>query len=70
MDYKQLPVNRIFLVVATDDGRISQLGMTEDQSIALQAFVASMSKTKPLVKMNNNHDLVLKSDVKKLKRKK
>lgn len=69
MEYKQLPVNRISIVVATEDGRISQLGMTEDQSLALQAFVASMSKSKPLVKMNENHDLVLKSDVKKMKRK-
>lgn len=53
-------IGTICLVQETDDGRIRQIGLTEDQSRILQLFLASLSKEKPLVIMGEDYDLVLK----------
>lgn len=57
-DVKQL----VGLVQETEDGRIRQIGLTEEQSKQLQFYVALISQGSPLVQMGEEYDLVLKSE--------
>lgn len=44
------------------DGSIVQLGLTQEQSDILQAFVGSLSKEKPLVQLPSEYDLFFKEN--------
>jgi len=54
-------------LITTDNGRIVQLAMTTEQHRALSMVLSAMTKEEPLVKMGEDHDLVLKSTVKTFK---
>ena len=58
--FKELDDNAVGLVQAQKDGRIVQIGLSEDQSIALQLFLAAMSKESPLLQLPAEYDLELK----------
>ena len=60
--FKRLNIGAIGLVQETEDGRIRQIGLTEEQSKMLQVLVASISNGSPLVQMGEDYDLVLKSE--------
>jgi len=51
-------------LITTDNGRIVQLAMTTEQHRTLSIVLSAMTK---LVKMGEDHDLVLKSTVKNFK---
>ena len=54
-------------LITTENGRIVQLGLTVDMHRTITAVIAACSKESPLVKMGEEHDLVLKSTVKAFK---
>lgn len=54
-------------LITTENGRIVQLGLTVDMHRTITAVIAACSKETPLVKMGEDHDLVLKSTVKTFK---
>ena len=56
-------------LITTENGRIVQLGLTVDMHRTITAVIAACSKEIPLVKMGEEHDLVLKSTVKTFKSK-
>lgn len=60
-NFETLEVGKMALIQQTKDGRILQVGLTENQSALLQNFLAILSKESPLVQMGNNLDLILKS---------
>lgn len=68
MEIKEHPTGKISLVSQDEKGNIFQLGMTSDQYAALQIFVANLTKEKPFTKMGEEHNLVLKTKVKKMKK--
>ena len=68
MEIKEHPTGQVSLVSHDEKGNIFQLGMTNDQYAALQVFVAQLTKEKPFTKMSEEHNLVLKSKVKKMKK--
>jgi len=55
-------------LITTENGRIIQLGLTVDMHRTITAVIAACSKETPLVKMGEEHDLVLKSTVKTFKK--
>lgn len=61
--FEKLNIGAVGLVQETKDGRIRQIGLTEEQSKILQLLVASISKGSPLVQMSEEYDLVLKSEL-------
>lgn len=61
--FERTKIGNLALVQETEDGRIIQLGMREEQSHLLQIFMASLSKESPLVVMGEEYDLVLKQNV-------
>ncbi|WP_370398403.1 hypothetical protein [Tenacibaculum dicentrarchi] len=63
-NFERLNIGAVGLVQETEDGRIRQIGLTEEQSNMLQALVASISNGSPLVQMGEEYDLVLKSELK------
>lgn len=54
----------IALIQQTKEGRIVQIGLTEEQSRILQFFLAKLSEGSKLVQMPEEYDLVLKSTLK------
>ena len=56
-------------IIQIDGDRVVQLGLTIEQSKMLQIFLASISQTNPIVKMGEEHDLILKHRAKKTKNK-
>jgi hypothetical protein len=60
--FERLEIGQVSLVQETEDGRIRQIGLTEEQSKMLQILVASISQGSPLVQMGEEYDLVLKSE--------
>ena len=68
MEIKEHPTGQVSPVSQDEKGNIFQLGMTNDQYAALQVFVAQLTKEKPFTKMCEEHNLVLKSKVKKMKK--
>lgn len=54
-------------LIMTENGRIIQLGLTVDMHRTITSVIAACSKETPLVKMGEDHDLVLKSTVKTFK---
>ena len=67
MKYKRLQVGKISLVKETEDGRIQQIGLTEEGSELLQIMLGSLSKETPFVEMNDKYDLTLLQPIKDLK---
>ena len=59
--FERLDIGAVGLVQETEDGRIRQIGMTEEQSQMLQVLVAQISKGRPLVQMGEEYDLILKN---------
>ena len=53
-------------LVTTENNRIVQLGITPDTHKTITVVIAACSKETPLVKMGEEHDLVLKSQYKTL----
>lgn len=49
------------LIHQTKDGRITQIGLSPEQSDMLQIFLASISKDRSLIQMPSEYDLVLKN---------
>jgi len=60
--FERLNIGELGLVQETEDGRIRQIGLTEEQSKQLQFYVALISQGRPLVQMGEEYDLVLKSE--------
>lgn len=59
--FETLEPGVIALIQQQEDGRIVQLGITQEQSDMLQILLAKMSETSPFIRMGEAHDLVLKS---------
>jgi len=55
-------------LITTDNGRIVQLAVTKEIHQTIMILIGSLSKENPLIKMGEEHDLVLKSTVKTYKR--
>jgi len=53
----------IALIQQQENGRILQIGLTEQQSNMLQFFLAKLSEESKLVQMSEDYDLILKSQV-------
>lgn len=60
--FERTKIGNLALVQETEDGRIRQIGLTEEQSKQLQFYCAIISQEKPLVQMGEDYDLVLKCD--------
>lgn len=58
-------IEHIGLIKRLPDGRIVQIGMTQEQQIMLKLSLAAISIEKPMVQMPEQYDLVLKSEVSK-----
>ena len=56
-------VEHIGLIKRMPDGRIVQIGMTQEQQTMLRLSLAAISKDKPMVQMPEQYDLVLVSEV-------
>lgn len=63
MEIGEIPVGQIGLVQLSEDNVIRQIGLTEQQRLTLEIFLASLSKDRPFVLMGEEYDLVLKKDV-------
>jgi hypothetical protein len=60
IEFKKTELGQVGLITETEDGRIIQLGMTEEQSSVLQVLVASMSREKPFIKIEGENELIPK----------
>lgn len=56
-------IEHIGLIKRMPDGRIVQIGMTQEQQTMLRLSLAAISKDKPMVQMPEQYDLVLVSEV-------
>ena len=61
--FETLEPGRVALIQQTKEGRILQIGLTKSQSSMLQTFLAMISEDSPLVQMDEDWDLVLKSSI-------
>lgn len=61
--FERLEIGKLSLVQETEDGRIRQIGLTEEQSKQLQFYAGLISINSPLVQMGEEYDLVLKSEL-------
>jgi hypothetical protein len=55
-------------LITTDNGRIVQLAVTKEMHQTIMLLIGQLSQGNPLVKMGEEHDLVLKSTVKTYKK--
>ena len=58
--FGRVKIGNLALVQETEDGRIRQIGLTEEQSKQLQFYCALISQGSPLVQMGEEYDLFLK----------
>ena len=65
ISFKFIRPGEIGLITIDETGRIMQIGVTEEQHDAIQHFLSIISENSPLVQMGEDHDLVLKSSLKK-----
>lgn len=63
VEFVHAKVGSICLIQEKEDGRISQIGLTPEQSELLQIFLSSLSKESPLVMMSEEYDLVLSREL-------
>jgi hypothetical protein len=61
--FERAEIGRLCLVKETKDGRIMQIGMTEEQNKMLQLYCAIISQSGPLVEMDEKYDVVLKNNL-------
>ena len=61
--FETLEPGKVALIEQTKEGRILQIGLTKSQSSMLQTFLAMISEDSPLVQMDEDWDLVLKSSI-------
>lgn len=61
--FKNAEVGTIGLIRQLEDGRIVQIGLTQEQSTMLQMFLSGISKESKLIQMPQDYDLVLKSTI-------
>lgn len=59
--FERAEIGRLALVQETEDGRIMQIALTEEQSVQLQFYCALLSQGQPLVQMGIEYDLYLKA---------
>lgn len=57
-------IEHIGLIKRMPDGRIVQIGMTQEQQTMLRLSLGAIFQDKPMVQMPEQYDLVLKSEVK------
>ena len=69
VQFERTKIGNLAIVQETEDGRIRQIGLTEEQSKQLQFYCGLISKNQPLVRMGEEYDLVLKSEVARMKKK-
>lgn len=55
--------NHVGLIKQMPDGRIVQIGMTNEQQMMLQMLLGSISQDQPMAILPSEYDLVLKSEV-------
>ena len=67
--FERTTIGNLAIVQETEDGRIRQIGLTEEQSKQLQFYCGLISTKQPLVQMGEEYDLVLRSEVLKMKKK-
>ena len=60
--FERTKIGNLALVQETKDGRIRQIGLTENQSEQLQQFMAIISQGQPLVQMGEEYDLIIKPE--------
>lgn len=56
-------IEHIGLIKRTADGRIVQIGMTQEQQVMLKVSLAAITQDAPMVRMPEQYDLVLISEV-------
>lgn len=56
-------IEHIGLIKRMPDGRIVQIGMTQEQQAMLKMSLAAISQDAPMVRMPEQYDLVLISEV-------
>lgn len=57
-------IGTIGLIQEQEDGRIAQIGLTDEQSRLLQIFLSMLSEIKPIIRLPEEYDLVLKINTK------
>jgi len=67
MEISQNEAETFNLIQIVENNRISQIGLSKEQSNALQIILSKLSVDKPFVRMGSEYDLTLKSDFDKLK---
>ena len=67
--FERTTIGNLAIVQETEDGRIRQIGLTEEQSKQLQFYCGLISTNQPLVQMGEEYDLVLRSEVLKMNKK-
>ena len=61
--FERAEIGSVCLVKETKDGRIVQIGLTDEQNKTLQLFLAALSQSNPLVLMSEDYDVVLKKSL-------
>ena len=61
--FKNIEVGKIALIQLQENDRVVQIGLTQEQSIMLQFYLATISKENKLIQMPEEYDLILKSQV-------
>lgn len=56
-------IEHIGLIKRMPDGRIVQIGMTQEQQTMLRLSLAAIMQDKPMIVLPKTYDLVLKSEV-------
>ena len=56
-------IEHIGLIKRMPDGRIIQIGMTQEQQVMLKMSLAAIMQDAPMVRMPEQYDLVLISEV-------
>jgi len=60
--FKNIEVGKIALIQQQENGRLVQIGLTQEQSNMLQFFLATLSEESKLIQMPQEYDLLLKSE--------
>lgn len=61
--FENLDLGNFALIQQTKNGRIMQIGLTQEQSKQLQFYVALISKKAPILMLGEEHDLILKKEL-------
>jgi hypothetical protein len=67
MEISQNEAETFNLIQIVENNRISQIGLSKEQSSVLQILLSELSVDKPFVRMGSEYDLTIKSDFDKLK---